>query len=106
MPDQEIFIIGDSEIVRLFGLLGIEGKEIQKPEEFSKEFSLLIKQKIIGMIIIAMDLSPEDIDYLTEFKLNNRSPFVFHLPNMFEPSVDMADPFYRRIESYIYKIIT
>ncbi len=105
MPEQEMFIMGDPELVRLFGLLGIEGKEVEKPEDFIKVFNELIKQKSIGMIIIAMELSPNDIDFLLDFKINNRSPFVFHVPNIFEPNIDSADIFYNKIYDIIHKII-
>lgn len=83
MPDQKIHVIGEEDIVLLFGLLGIEGTIIENIEEFQNSFELLIKESSIGMIIIFMDLPSNLLDYLLEFKISNKNPFVYILPNIF-----------------------
>ncbi|MHA1804713.1 MAG: V-type ATP synthase subunit F [Promethearchaeota archaeon] len=105
MSEKDIYIIGDPEIVRLFGLLGIEGTELENPKNFIKIFNEIIKDKSIGMIFIALDLSTDEINFLMDFKLNNLSPLIVYLPNIFETEIDKTDIFYRNILDSIYKII-
>ena len=105
MPDQKIFIIGKQEYVLLFGLLGIEGKILKNPKEFQKEFNILKNQASIAMIIVALDLQDEDIDFLIDFKLKERKPFVYVLPDIFDKNIKNEDLFSRRITKLIGKII-
>ncbi len=106
MPDQEIFIIGNDEICEMFSLLGIDGKIIEKSDEFLPEFQNLIKKPSIGMIIIAITLPDNIVDFLIDFKLNTRRPFIFHLPNMFEPNIEREDIFFKKIFESISQIIS
>ena len=106
MPNDKIHILGNEEIVQLFGLLGIDGTILEKAEDFVKEFKDLVTQTTIGMIIVALDLPEESIDFLVDFKLNTRRPFVFYLPDIFQPNVENEDPFLRKIYDSINKIIS
>ncbi|MHA2392322.1 MAG: V-type ATP synthase subunit F [Promethearchaeota archaeon] len=106
MVDQEVFIIGDEDIVLMLGLLGLNGIVVEGEEEFLKKFNELTKQTRIGMILIATPLSGEIINYLLEFKLNNRKPFIFMLPDVFQPNVDVNDPIYNKIYESISDIVS
>jgi vacuolar-type H+-ATPase subunit F/Vma7 len=106
MPEKKIYILGYNEIVLMLGLLGIEGKILEKQDDFLKEFKILIKQPSIGMIIVALDLPDEIIDFLIDFKFNNKRPFVFFLPNILNPNIESEDIFFNRIFESINKIIS
>ena len=45
------------------------------------------------------------IDYLIKFKIENRYPFVFILPGMFEKGLDASDIILKRISESIRKNI-
>ena len=105
MPDQEIHVIGYDDFVLLLGLLGIEGTILDNPENFLNEFNKLITNPSIGMIIVAIELQTEVIDYLVDFKLNNRKPFVYYLPDIFQLDVEEDNVFLNKINESISKII-
>ncbi|MFX0038038.1 MAG: V-type ATP synthase subunit F [Promethearchaeota archaeon] len=88
MLDQKIHILGEENLVVLLGLLGLEGTIITSEDKFLEEFNNLIKKPSIGMIVIAMPLNNENINFLLNFKLNNNDPFIFILPDVFQPHID------------------
>ena len=106
MTGQKIYIIGSDDFVILLRLLGIEGTIIEDSNNFLMTFNKLIKNTSIGMIIIAIDLPLDLIDFIIDFKLNNRKPFVFYLPNIFKTNIENEDVFYNKILNSIGKIIT
>ena len=103
MPDQEIFVVGEEEIVLVLGLLGIQGAVLETIDGFIKIFNDLIKNTSIGMIIIAIELPSELIDFLIDFKLNNRRPFIYYLPDIFKSETENI--FLKKISESISKII-
>jgi len=105
MAREKIYVLGDPDIVLLLGLLGIEGKIINDKEDFLKTFDEIIKDSSIGLIIISFKLSEDMIDYLIKFKIENRYPFVFILPRMFEKGLDASDIILKRISESIRKNI-
>ncbi len=106
MLDQEVHIIGEEDIVLMLGLLGFKGTVIENREEFLEIFNNLINQQNMGMIIIALKLSNEIIDFLLDFKLNNRSPFVFILPDVFQPNIEKEDIILNKIFDAISDIVS
>lgn len=103
MYDQEIHVLGYQEIIYLFGLLGIDGTILKNSEEFLDVFNNLIKNPSIGMIIIALNLPTSIVEFLFDFKLNKRRPFIFFLLDQnanFE-----ADIYFNEILKSINKII-
>jgi len=105
MPDLKIHIIGYDEIVSLFGLLGIEGTVVKNKEDFMKSFENLIKSPIIVMIIINMELTDEVLEYLIDFRTNNRIPFIYLLPDIFQPDIRNHDKIFDLIHELIEDII-
>jgi len=105
MPEQKIYAIGEEEIILMMGLLGIEGKVLNKPEDFSSEFNKLKEDASIGMIIIAMDLLTNDIQNLMEHKLSQKKPFIFYLPDIFKSKLEERTVFLKEIFKSIGKII-
>ena len=106
MYDQKVFVIGEADTVLIFGLLGIEGITIKNNEDFLKNFNELIKSPDIGMIIIGMTMTNDLIDYLLDFKLNNRKPFIFFLPDIFKPNIEYDDVILNKINEAIGDIIS
>ncbi len=106
MYDQKVFVLGEADTVLIFGLLGIDGIIIKDNEDFLKNFKDLIKSPDIGMIIIGMMLIEESIDYLLDFKLNNRKPFIFFLPDIFNPNIENDDIILNKINDAIGDIIS
>ncbi|MFX1572943.1 MAG: V-type ATP synthase subunit F [Promethearchaeota archaeon] len=106
MPEQKIYVLGKDEIVTMLGLLGIEGKVINENDDFLKEFNNLVSNPSIIMIIIALDLADDTIDFLIDFKLNIRKPFIFYLPNIFQLDDDSKDLFLTKINESIRGILT
>lgn len=106
MADQKIHILGEEDIVLLFGLLGIDGTIIENREDFLKNFDILTKEPSIGMIIIFMDLPTEIIDNILEFKMSNKSPFIYLIPNIFQADIENRDIFFNKIFEAIEQIIS
>ncbi|MFX0083435.1 MAG: V-type ATP synthase subunit F [Candidatus Hodarchaeota archaeon] len=104
MFDKEVYVVGDEDIVLMFGLLGIEGTIIEHRDEFLKLFNNLVTQPEIGMIIITLKLSDELIDFLLDFKLNNKKPFIFILPDIFQPNIERMDVLLNKISNAISEI--
>lgn len=105
MITQKVHVIAQDDIILLFGLLGIEGTIINSPNDFLKEFQDLIKITSISMIIIAIDLPNDIINYIANFKLTHRRPFVFYIPDIFERNIVNQDVFQNEIIKLISKII-
>ena len=105
MPGNTIHVIGEEDIVILLSLLGIEGTIIYQKTEFLKKFNNVIKKPSIGMVIIAVDLDSNLIDYLTEYKLNNKKPFIFSLPDIFNPNIEENEMFIEEISKSMGNII-
>ena len=105
MPDKKIHVLGYDEIVLMFGLLGIDGTIIEHNEDFLKIFKNLIKKTSVALIIIYMDLSDEILEFLTEFKINNRTPFVYLLPDIFQQDIKNQDKIFNKIHELIEEII-
>ncbi len=105
MLEQKIHILGDEDLIILFGLLGLEGTIINSEEQFTTEFNNLIKDPSIGMIMISMPLNNEMINFLINFKLNNKEPFIFILPNVFQPQIDEEGKIINKILEAIREIV-
>jgi len=105
MVVQQIHIIGDEEIVSMLGLLGLNGTVVKSEQEFLKKFSELINRSSIGMMIIAIPLSNDVIDYLLDFKKANRNPFIFILPDILLPNIEKYDIILNKIIDAIGGII-
>jgi vacuolar-type H+-ATPase subunit F/Vma7 len=105
MTEQEVFIIGDEDIVLMFGLLGLNGIVVEDQEIFLKEFNKLIKRPRVGMVIIGLPLSNDLVEYLLNFKLYNKSPFIFILPDIFRPNIENDDYILNKIYDAISDII-
>jgi len=106
MLDQKIHVLGDDDIVLMLGLLGIEGTIIEIGNPFLEKFNDLIKDPSIGMIIIRLPLSKEEYNFLIDFKLYNKMPLVFILPDLFQSDVDKSDVIRNRIFDSIGDIIS
>ena len=106
MVDQKVHILGYDEIVLMLGLLGIEGTTIENVNDFMQIFSELIKKPTIGMIIIAIDLPDEINEFLVDFKLNNRRPFIIFLPDLFESNIEKKDVLLNKILKIIGKLLS
>ena len=106
MVDQKIHVLGYDEIVLMLGLLGIEGTTVENVNDFMQLFNDLIKKPTIGMIIIAIDLPDDITEFLIDFKLNNRRPFIFFLPDLFETNIEKEDVLINKILKIIGKLIS
>lgn len=106
MVDQKIHVLGYDEIVLMLGLLGIEGTTVENVNDFMQLFHDLIKKPTIGMIIIAIDLPDDITEFLIDFKLNNRRPFIFFLPDLFETNIEKEDVLLNKILKIIGKLIS
>jgi vacuolar-type H+-ATPase subunit F/Vma7 len=105
MPEDKVHIIGEEEIVLLMGLLGIDGTVIDKPEDFLEVFNNLKQDSSIGMIVIALDLLDDDIQFLMDHKLAKLKPFIFYLPNIFKSTLEEQNVFFKEINNNIRRII-
>lgn len=104
MTEQKIHILGEEEIVSMLGLLGLEGSIIENEENFIRHFTELVKKPSIGMLIIASRLSQNIIEFLLEFKQNNRFPFIFILPDIFQPNIEKEDIIFNIINNAVGNI--
>jgi vacuolar-type H+-ATPase subunit F/Vma7 len=106
MVDQTLHVLGDDDNVLMFGLLGIEGTVIETGDSFLEKFNILIKDPSISMIIIALQLSSADYDFLLNFKLINKSPLIFIIPDVFQQDIDKTDEMKNKIFESIGTIIS
>ncbi len=72
----------------MLSLLGIEGSIIKPEDDFMIKFNELINNPSIGMIIIAIPLPDNIFNFIINFKLNNKKPFIFILPDIFHPHIE------------------
>ncbi|MBN1800668.1 MAG: hypothetical protein JW891_04135 [Candidatus Lokiarchaeota archaeon] len=105
MVDQEIHVIGTDDLVILFGLIGVNGTIIKEESEFLPLFKDLTERPSIGMIIVAFDLTQQLVEFIVDFKLNNRTPFIYYLPDIFKPNIEINDAFWNHITTSIKKLI-
>jgi vacuolar-type H+-ATPase subunit F/Vma7 len=105
MIDQKIYVIGNEEIVHILGLLGIEGTIIENDDDFIQVFESITSIATIGMIIIAFEISHENEQILADFKFNNKTPFIFHLPDIFSEGLEESSRF-KSIFKTIKKIVS
>lgn len=105
MVEDRVHIIGYDEIVLLFGLIGIRGTILESYKDFKEEFYKLVNDSSISMLIIAIDLPKDNLDEVVQFKLNNRLPFVYVLPDIFDPNIDEEDQLMNKIIKSLGKII-
>ena len=105
MNGQKTHVIGVDDIIILFRLIGIDGTIVEDASEFLTIFRELLNNSTIGMIIIAVELPQDLIEYIIDFKLSNKKPFVYYLPNIFQPNIENNDLFLEQIIKSIKKII-
>ena len=105
MVDAKVHVLGYDEIVSLFGLLGIEGTVVEHKDDFLRTFQTIIKRRSIVMIIINMELPDDIYEYLIDFKMNNRTPFLYILPDIFNPDIKNHDKIFDMIHELIEDII-
>jgi len=103
--DQKVIILGNEEHVLMLALLGIEGIIVKDPEDFLKIFRELIIKPSTGMILVALGLPKDVMKYLIDFKINNRRPFIFILPDIFKTEIDKEDLVLNRILDAVSDII-
>ncbi|MBD3215788.1 MAG: hypothetical protein GF311_24470 [Candidatus Lokiarchaeota archaeon] len=94
---QKIHIIGYDELVILMGLLGVDGTVVEDPNKFMDIFEKVSENPSINVILIAMDLPDEIIDYLIDFKLNNTKPFIYLMPDIFQEEIEDRSVFLKRV---------
>ena len=94
---RKIHIVGYDELVILMGLLGIEGTIVEDSNKFMDVFENLIQNPAINLIIIAMDLPEDIIDYLIDFKLNTSKPFIYLMPDIFQKEIDEQSKFLKKV---------
>ena len=105
MVDAKVHVLGYDQIVSLFGLLGIEGTVVKHKDDFLRAFQNVIKRRSIVMIIINMELPDDILEYLIGFKMNNRTPFLYILPDIFNPDIKNHDKIFDMILELIEDII-
>lgn len=105
MVDAKVHVLGYDEIVSLFGLLGIEGTVVEHKDDFLRIFQTIIKRRSIVMIIINMELPDDIFEYLIDFKMNNRTPFLYILPDIFNSDIKNHDKIFDIIHELIEDII-
>ncbi len=106
MVEQRIFALGDDETVTMLGLIGIDGIALEDTGDFLKKFNKLTNDQSISMIIIVIDLPNDIIDYLIDYKLNKRRPFIFYVPDIFNLQEDSKEYILNRVYGAINKLVT
>ena len=106
MVEQKIFVIGDDETVTMLGLIGINGIALQESEDFLKIFQKVVSDVSISMVIIMSDLPDDIIDFLIDYKLNKRRPFIFYMPDIFNLQKESKDYILNKIYGAINKLIS
>jgi len=103
--NQKVHVMGNEHIVLMFSLLGIDGTVIKNDDNFLEVLNLLLNKSEIGIIIIAMKVPIEIIDFLIDFKLDNRKPLIHLLPDIFQENFEKNDVFLNKIYDSIGEIV-
>ena len=107
METQKIQVLtDDDEILILMNLLGIKGTVLETPNEFMEKFDELKEDSSINVILISMDLPDEIIEDLIDFKLNNTTPFIYLMPDLFEEDLDEKSTFLKKVYKQAEKLLT
>ncbi|MFW9950119.1 MAG: V-type ATP synthase subunit F [Candidatus Thorarchaeota archaeon] len=106
MVEQKIFVLGDDETVTMLGLIGIDGIALEDTGDFLKEFNRLVNDTSISMIIIVLDLPDDIIEFLIDYKLNKRRPFIFYIPDIFNLQEEFKDRILNNVYGAFNKLIS
>jgi vacuolar-type H+-ATPase subunit F/Vma7 len=79
MPEQELAIIGPTELVKPFLALGIQTYETQEPDQARDIMHRLEREQKVGLIFIAESLAEKIMDDIEEIKAKEL-PAVFIMP--------------------------
>jgi vacuolar-type H+-ATPase subunit F/Vma7 len=106
MAKKKIHILGDEDICYMLGLLGMEGTIVEDNKDFMETFKDLTEDPSISLIIISGDYPDDIIDQLIEFKLNNREPFIFYLPNIFKEEIEERGVLLKNVYKSIDRLLS
>ena len=104
--NQKVHVIGNEDIVLIFGLLGIEGTIVKNSDNFLEIFNPLLNKPDIGLVIIALNLPTDTIDLLIDYKLDSRKPLIHFLPDVFQENVEKDYVFLNKIYDSIGDFIS
>lgn len=102
----QIHIIGNEDTILLFGLLGLKGTIVKKNDDFFEVLKPLLNNREIGMLIIAMNLPNEIIDFLIDLKVNNTRPLIHFLPDIYQEDIESDYVFRNKIYDAIGDIVS
>jgi vacuolar-type H+-ATPase subunit F/Vma7 len=84
------FVIGDTDMVSGFQLVGVKGKEAHSLEEAKQLFSDALKREDLAILIISEDFSSQMRKEIDETRLNLVSPLIVELPGRFGPKGEIS----------------
>jgi vacuolar-type H+-ATPase subunit F/Vma7 len=88
------FVIGDSDIVTAFSLVGIKGVVVSSVDEAWHALSRAVEGIDVAIIIISEEFSSRMRDKIDGLRLSRIAPLIVEVPRKLERSevVNMSDP--------------
>ena len=78
-------IIGDEDAVLGFGLVGVEGKDVQNAGQAQEAFSAALEQSDIGIIIITERVADLIRPQVDRFIFTRNFPLIVEIPDRLGP---------------------
>jgi len=79
------FIIGDEDAVLGFGLVGVEGRDVQNTEQAQEAFTTALEQSDIGIIIITERVADLIRPQVDRFIFTRNFPLIVEIPDRLGP---------------------
>jgi V/A-type H+-transporting ATPase subunit F len=79
------YIIGDEDAVLGFGLVGVEGKDVQNAGQAEEAFSAALEQSDIGIIIITERVADLIRPQVDRFIFTRNFPLIVEIPDRLGP---------------------
>jgi V/A-type H+-transporting ATPase subunit F len=79
------YIIGDEDAVLGFGLVGVEGKDVQNAGQAQEAFSAALEQSDIGIIIITERVADLIRPQVDRFIFTRNFPLIVEIPDRLGP---------------------
>jgi V/A-type H+-transporting ATPase subunit F len=79
------YIIGDEDAVLGFGLVGVEGKDVQNAGQAQEAFTAALEQSDIGIIIITERVADLIRPQVDRFIFTRNFPLIVEIPDRLGP---------------------
>ena len=77
---MKILVIGNSEAVLGYSLVGVDGKAVDEPDEINLALDNAMRDPTLGIILITGDMAEKIRPRMDELQLHSTVPLVVEIP--------------------------